>query len=142
CEARLSGARPSGSAPGSAERLEKEDDVTRLGILMLGAVLATGAPAGAAEPAAPAPSPVASAAAPASRVSRGAALSAERDAQRERCFADLKKLCPEGETRQDRIRCIRKNRDNLPPSCVAARTARGTPIRKACAEDAKKLCAD
>src|SRR5690606_12458425 len=51
-------------------------------------------------------------------------------------------LCPEGVTRQDRIRCIRKNRDNLPPSCVAARTARGTPIRKACAEDAKKLCAD
>lgn len=67
---------------------------------------------------------------------------AEREAAQAKCWADLQVLCPNIENRQDRIRCIRQHRAKLPESCVAARRARGTPIREACAGDVKKLCAD
>jgi len=46
------------------------------------------------------------------------------------------------QNRQDRIRCIRKNRENLPPSCRNAQQARGAPIRSACGADAERLCGD
>jgi hypothetical protein len=59
-----------------------------------------------------------------------------------KCWGELQALCPGIESRQDRIRCIRQNRQRLPQSCRQARQMRGPNIHKACAEDAEKLCKD
>jgi hypothetical protein len=73
---------------------------------------------------------------------RAAKIAGERAAVQAKCWADLEALCPGIETRQDRIRCIRQNRQKLPQSCRQSRQMRGAPIRAACAADAEKLCKD
>ena len=73
---------------------------------------------------------------------QAAKISAERSAAQAKCWADLETLCPGMKNRQDRVRCIRTNRQNLPPSCQVAQQARGAPIRSACSADAERLCGD
>ena len=73
---------------------------------------------------------------------QAAKVSAERVQTQAKCWAELETLCPGMENRQDRIRCIRKNRQNLPPSCRQAQQVRRAPIRAACAADGERLCKD
>jgi hypothetical protein len=72
---------------------------------------------------------------------QAAKVAAEQAEAAAKCWADLETLCPGIENRKDRIRCIRKHRENLPPSCrQAQQMRRAPPIRSVCMADGERLC--
>jgi hypothetical protein len=120
--------------------VQGESAVKWSGLFSIGALLWSLQAAAAEELPAPSPTPAEPAARATIGASRAADLAAQREAQQAKCWADLQALCPDIETRQERVRCIRQHRAKLPKSCLAARRSRGKPIREVCVEDVKKLC--